>query len=62
MVYFSRVWYRLIEAVKILTARFGENFDTCVIHEERTLDFVKMTRIVIHEIFRYNTNQQILIL
>ena len=54
-----RVWYRLIQSVKIMTVRFGENLHIGVRRGEGTLDCEKMTRISIHEIFRYNKNQQI---
>ena len=42
-----------------MTVRFGKNLGIGVIQGKGTLDCEKMTRIMIHKIFRYNKNQQI---
>ena len=54
-----RVRHRLIQVAKSMTVIFGENLGIGVIQGEGTLDYEKMTWIMIHEIIRYNKNQQI---
>ena len=46
--YLSRVWYRLIQAVKILTVRFSENLGICLIQKDGTIKSDKMTGKMIH--------------
>ena len=44
-----------IQAIKILTVRFGESLQIGVIEGGGTLNCAKVTQIMIHEIVRYQT-------
>ena len=54
----SRVWYRLVQVVKILTVRFSENLGIGVIQGQITPNCEKVTWIMIHDIFICNKNEQ----
>ena len=51
LIYLSRVRYRLTQAAKIMSVRFGKSLGIGVIQGERTLHFEKLSRIMIHKIF-----------
>ena len=53
----SRVWYRLIQAIKILTMRFGDNPCIGAIQGKHTLNCGKITRIIINGIVRLKKDQ-----